>query len=258
MLTGLAAIVALFTALWLVSLAVRNSSIVDMWWGPGILLVGLTYFVITPEPTTRAHLAVALTAVWALRLAWHIGARNIGHGEDFRYAKWRRERGASWWWFSYLKVFLLQAVIGWIIAVPLYYAVTAPAPAALTAWDVAGALVFAVGFLFEAVGDEQLRRFRRDPANQGRVMDTGLWRYTRHPNYFGDALLWWGLGLLAVAVPGGALGLLGPALMTFLLVRVSGVALLETTLRQTKPGYADYVARTSAFWPRPPRPRTGL
>jgi steroid 5-alpha reductase family enzyme len=254
MLAGLFAIVALFTALWLVSLAVRNSSIVDMWWGPGILVVGLTYFLITPQPSSRAHLALALTAVWAIRLAWHIGARNIGHGEDFRYAKWRRERGGSWWWFSYFKVFLLQAVIAWVVAMPLYYAITAPAPAALTIWDLAGAVVFAVGFLFEAVGDAQLRRFKRNPANQGRVMDAGLWRYTRHPNYFGDALLWWGLGLLAVAVPGGVAGLLGPAIMTYLLVRVSGVALLETTLRQTKPAYADYVARTSAFWPRPPRP----
>lgn len=253
MLAGLAAVLGLFTALWAVSLLVRNSSIVDMWWGPGILLIGLTYAVTSKSAGDRHSLVVVLVAVWAVRLAWHIGARNIGHGEDFRYAKWRRERGASWWWFSYFKVFLLQAVIAWIISLPLYFAITAATPAQLTAWDVAGAVLFAIGFLFEAIGDAQLRRFKKIAANQGRVLTTGLWRYTRHPNYFGEALLWWGFGLFSVAA-GGYLGLIGPAIMTFLLIRVSGVSLLEKTLRETKPEYHDYIRRTSAFVPMPPRP----
>lgn len=253
MLAGLAAVLALFTALWLVSLLVRNSSIVDMWWGPGILLIGLTYAVTANSEGDRSSLVIVLLALWALRLAWHIGARNIGHGEDFRYAKWRQERGASWWWFSYFKVFLLQAVIAWIISMPLYFAITAPTPAQLTAWDLAGAILFAIGFLFEAIGDEQLRRFKKIAANKDRVLTTGLWRYTRHPNYFGDALLWWGFGLFGVAT-GGYPGLIGSAIMTFLLIRVSGVALLEQTLRETKPEYHGYIRRTSAFVPMPPRP----
>jgi steroid 5-alpha reductase family enzyme len=252
LLIGLAAVVGLFTLLWLASLALKNSSIVDMWWGPGILLIGLTYALTTGGDSRRARLVVALVAIWAIRLAWHIGERNIGHGEDFRYATWRRERGPSWWWFSYFKVFLLQAVIAWIVATPLYYAISAPSPAALTAWDVAGLALFAIGLIFEAAGDAQLRRFKSDPANRGRVLDTGLWRYTRHPNYFGEAVLWWGLGLFSVAA-GHPIGVIGPAIMTYLLLRVSGVALLEKSLRETKPEYASYVARTSAFVPLPPK-----
>jgi len=254
MLTGLAAVLVLFTALWLVSLLVRNSSIVDMWWGPGILLIGLTYAVTSNSAGDRDSVVLVLLALWAVRLAWHIGARNIGHGEDFRYAKWRRERGASWWWFSYFKVFVLQAVIAWIVSMPLYFAITLNAPVHWTVWDAAGALLFAIGFLFEAIGDEQLRRFKTNPANKGRVLDTGLWGYTRHPNYFGEAVLWWGFGLFSVAV-GGYAGLLGPAIMTYLLLRVSGVSLLEQALKSSKPGYADYIASTPAFWPRLRRTR---
>ncbi len=255
MLTGLAAVVALFTILWIVSLIVRNSSIVDMWWGPGILLIGLTYLMTTDGAQARGRLVVALLALWALRLAWHIGARNIGHGEDFRYAKWRRERGASWWWFSYFKVFLLQSVIAWIISMPLYYAIAPATPERLSPFDFAGTVVFALGFLFEAVGDEQLRRFKADPANKGRVLNSGLWRYTRHPNYFGEAVMWWGFGLFALST-GGYLGLLGPAIMTWLLIRVSGVSLLEQTLRQTKPEYLEYIRTTSSFFPMPPKRNT--
>lgn len=252
MLAGLAAVLGLFTALWLVSLAVRNSSIVDMWWGPGILVIGVAYKLTTDGAHNRGTMVLALLALWAVRLAWHIGARNIGHGEDFRYAKWRSERGASWWWFSYFKVFVLQAVVAWIISMPLYYAISAPAPVHFNAWDFAAATVFAVGFAFESFGDEQLRRFKANPANKGRVLDTGLWRYTRHPNYFGEALLWWGFGLFSVAT-GGYAGVIGPAIMTYFLIRVSGVALLEQTLKTTKPGYAEYIRSTSSFFPMAPR-----
>lgn len=256
MLTGLAAVIALFTVLWFVSLLVKNSSIVDMWWGPGILLIGLTYTAISNNTAIRGRVVAVLLFVWAVRLAWHIGVRNIGHGEDFRYATWRRERGASWWWFSYFKVFLLQAVIAWIISMPIYYAITSPEPIELQAWDYAGVITFAIGFLFEVIGDEQLRRFKNTRANKGRVLDSGLWRYTRHPNYFGEAMLWWGFGLFSIAA-GGYIGVIGPAIMTFLLIRVSGVALLEKTLAETKPGYADYIANTPAFFPRWRQPGSG-
>lgn len=249
MLIGLAAVIALFIILWLASLAVRNSSIVDIWWGPAILVIGVTYYLITDDPGSRARLMVALVALWAVRLAAHIGARNVGHGEDFRYAAWRAQHPDTWWIRSYFKVFLLQGVIAWIVALPLYYAVTSPSPVHFTIWDQAGALVFAAGFLFESIGDEQLRRFKADPANKGRVMDRGLWHYTRHPNYFGEAVLWWGLGLIGAGTPGGWLGLVGPAIITFLLIRVSGVAMLEKTLKTTKPGYAEYIASTPAFFP---------
>ncbi|MGE3493032.1 MAG: DUF1295 domain-containing protein [Vicinamibacterales bacterium] len=275
---GLAAVIALGILLWLVSLAVRDSSIVDIAWGPLILLIGVTYYLAIAEPGLRAHLMLTLVALWAVRLAVHIGARNLGHGEDFRYAAWRAQHPDTWWIRSYFKVFLLQGVIAWIVAMPLYYAITGAArsdPSALLItttvgsdpsvflargqtpfgwWDYAGVALFLFGFLFEAIGDEQLRHFKANPANTGRVMDTGLWRYTRHPNYFGESVLWWGLGLIGVAA-GGWLGLAGPAIITFLLIRVSGVAMLEKTLKTTKPGYAEYIARTPAFFPRAPRSR---
>ncbi len=253
MLTGLLAVLALGFLLWLISLAVRDSSIVDIAWGPLIFLIGLTYYLALAEPVSRAHLIAALTGLWAIRLALHIGMRNLGHGEDFRYAAWRAQHPDTWWIRSYFKVFLLQGVIAWIVALPLFFAITSETPAGLTLLDWAGLLVFAFGFLFEAIGDEQLRRFKADPANKGRVMNTGLWRYTRHPNYFGEAVLWWGLGLIGAATPLGWIGLVGPAIITFLLLRVSGVAMLEKTLRTTKPGYADYIARTPAFFPRVPK-----
>ena len=213
----------------------------------------LTYFLTIPGTNDRRKMVLALLGLWALRLAVHIGQRNIGHGEDFRYAKWRRERGASWWWFSYFKVFVLQAVIAWIVSMPLYYAMSVPEPVRFSNWDRAATLMFAFGFFFEAIGDEQLRRFKSSPANKGRVLSTGLWRYTRHPNYFGEAAMWWGFGLFSFAV-GGYAGMIGPAIMTFLLIRVSGVALLEKTLRETKPEYADYIDRTSSFFPMRPGP----
>lgn len=255
MLTGLLAVLALGILLWLISLAVRDSSIVDIAWGPLIFIIGLTYYLAIAEPGSRAHLIVALTGLWAVRLALHIGVRNLGHGEDFRYAAWRKQYGAAWWYRSYFKVFLLQGVIAWIVALPLFYAITSGIPVTLTLLDRAGVLLFAAGFLFEAIGDEQLRRFKANPANKGRVMDTGLWRYTRHPNYFGEAVLWWGLGLIGAATPLGWIGLVGPAIMTFLLIRVSGVAMLEKTLKTTKPGYAEYIANTPAFFPGAPRSR---
>jgi steroid 5-alpha reductase family enzyme len=252
-LIGLEAVIALGLLLWLVSLAIGDASIVDIAWGPLIFLIGLAYFLATNGDGVRGRLMLGAVALWAVRLAWHIGRRNLGHGEDFRYAAWRRQYGARWWWFSYFKVFLLQGVIAWIISLPLFYAITSEVPTHLTMWDWAGAGLFAAGFLFEAIGDEQLRRFKADARNQGRVLDTGLWRYTRHPNYFGEAVLWWGLGLIGAATPLGWIGLAGPAIMTFLLIRVSGVAMLETTLKQTKPAYANYIETTSAFVPLPPR-----
>ena len=253
MLIGLAAIVSLFTILWLASLAVKNASIVDMWWGPGIFLIGLTYFLTTSGAQFRRGLVLSCVGLWALRLAWHIGSRNIGHGEDFRYVAWRTQYGPRWWWVSYLRVFVLQSVIAWIVALPLYFAISAAEPGQLTNWDLVGSALFTAGFWFEAIGDEQLRRFKARPENQGKVMTTGLWRYTRHPNYFGEAVLGWGLAVIAAGTPAGYIGIVGAVLINFFLVRVSGVSLLEKALKTTKPGYAEYIATTSSFVPMPPK-----
>ena len=260
LLLGLAAVVVLFAILWAVSLRLENSSIADEAWGPGILVIGLTYYFTGPfvsdGGSLRAHVTLALLAIWAIRLAVHIWMRQRLHGEDARYVKWRDQYEESWWWVSYFKVFLLQPVIAWVVSLPIYFAIVSLPTASLTIIDYLGIALFVVGLVFEGVGDEQLRRFREDRKNKGKVLDSGLWRYTRHPNYFGECVLWWGFGLIGLAT-GGVPGIVGPAVLTYLLLYVSGVSLLESTLVD-KPDYAKYVARTPAFVPIPPQVRAQL
>lgn len=245
---GLAVILGLMLMLWLLSLKIKNASIVDIFWGTGFVIAGWLYFALTPEGyLPRKLLLAALVTIWGLRLSIHIFRRNHGKPEDFRYQKWRRENGAAWWWKSFFQVFLLQGVLLWIVSAPLLAAQQSALPARLTALDALGALLWLVGFYFEAAGDYQLERFKANPANKGRVLDSGVWRYTRHPNYFGDSAQWWGFFLIAAAA-GGWWTVFSPALMTYLLVRVSGVALLEKTM-SAKPGYREYMRRTSAFIP---------
>jgi steroid 5-alpha reductase family enzyme len=242
-------LIAAFTVLWMVSLFIGNASIVDIFWGPGFVLVGVASLLGLPgDPTARGLLVVGLATIWAARLALHIGIRNAGAAEDFRYRKWREEAGAAFWWISYFKIFLLQALLLWIASSPLVLA-QRPGPAAeLSAYDGLGIALFVFGFAFESIADWQLARFKRDPNNRGQVMRAGLWSRSRHPNYFGEAVLWWGLGLLALPA-GGWLALLGPLLMTFMLIKVSGVAMLDAALIERRPGYADYVRSTPAFFP---------
>ena len=247
LLAGLAAIVILFTILWAVSLRLENSSIADVAWGPGILAIGLTYYFTSDGVPLRAMVTLLLLALWAIRLALHLGARLRLVGEDRRYVKWRDEYEESWWWISYFKVFLLQSVIAWVVSLPIYFAVVSLSPASLTIVDILGILLFIAGFGFEALADEQLRRFKADRNNRGKVLTTGVWSYTRHPNYFGECVLWWGFGLIGLAT-GGIPGLLGPVVLTYLLLYISGVTLLESTLRE-KPGYSEYAGRTPAFLP---------
>lgn len=252
MVATLLALLTAFTLLWLLSLALRDASIVDICWGPAFLLAALVTLQRLETVTPRAVTVLLLVGLWAIRLAFHLGRRNIGHGEDPRYAAWRAEHGRRWWWRSYLQVFVLQAVIAWGVGWPVHAAMASPAPFP-AATDLLGIILVLSGLLCETVADWQLTAFRADPANRGRVLDTGLWRYSRHPNYFGDAVVWWGFGALALAASGGWMTLVGPALMTFLLMRVSGVTLLERGMTDRRPDYARYIARTSAFVPWPPR-----
>jgi len=245
-----------FVAGWLVSLARRDVSTVDVQWGLAFLSLAAVGATLGGGALPRRLLLLALVAVWGGRLAWHIHRRNRGREEDYRYAAMRARHGERFGRVSLFTVFLLQGALALFIGLPLLYAAAAPDPVTLGAWDLAGLALWGIGFVFEAVGDAQLARFRADPARRGQVMDRGLWRYTRHPNYFGDAVLWWGFFLVACATPGGWRTLASPLLMTFLLLRVSGVALLEKGLAATKPEYGDYVARTSAFVPWFPRQTT--
>jgi steroid 5-alpha reductase family enzyme len=244
-----------FLLLWLLSLRLGDASIVDICWGLGFTQIAITAGVLGGGYPWRKLLVTGLTVLWGLRLAGYLLWRNAGHGEDFRYQAMRRRHGARFWIVSLYMVFGLQAGLMWIVSLPVQVAQLAPTPDHLTGLDAAGALLWALGFAFESVGDLQLARFKADPANQGRVMDGGLWRYTRHPNYFGDACVWWGLFLIALATPHGTWTVVGPALMTLFLMRVSGVALLERKLVKSRPEYQDYIRRTSAFVPWRPKRR---
>ena len=252
---GLGAVLAAATLVWILSLRLRDASIADVAWGPGFVLLGLTWALLSDGYGPRRILVLSLLAAWGLRLAVHIAARNRGKGEDPRYRRFRERAGRTFPLRSLFTVFWLQGVLLWIVAAPLLPALASGRPARLTFFDGLGLLLWLTGFLFESIGDAQLRRFKADPANEGRVLRTGLWRYTRHPNYFGDATLWWGFWCFAASVPGGAVTAFGPALMTWLLVRVSGVRMLEEDLRERKPEYRDYVRTTNAFVPGPPRRR---
>lgn len=242
-------ILAFMIVLWLVSLALKNSSIVDIFWGAGFVITGWTYFLLTPDGfIARKLILMILATVWGLRLTLHILIRNWGKPEDFRYQKWRNESGNIWWIKSLFQVFLLQGLLMWVISCPLLAGQFQSLPARLTFLDFLGIILWVVGFFFEAAGDIQLARFKANPANRGKLLSTGVWRYTRHPNYFGDAAQWWGYYLMAAAA-GGWWTIFSPILMTLLLIKVSGVALLEKTLSNTKPGYKEYVESTSAFIP---------
>ena len=249
---ALLVILGMMTLLWLLSLTQKNASIVDIFWGIGFVITVWVFFLLTPDGFLARKLLIAsLTTIWGLRLSLHILRRNWGKPEDFRYHAWRQEAGTAWWWRSFFKVFLLQGILLGIIAAPLLAAQLHPAPECLTLLDFLGAAVWLMGFFFEAVGDLQLARFKADPANKGKVTNRGVWRYTRHPNYFGDSAQWWGYYIIAAA-GGGWWTIFSPVLMTLLLLRVSGVTLLEKTLA-ARPGYADYIKNTSAFIPWFPR-----
>lgn len=252
---NLGLVTAMMLAVWVRSVRKEDASIIDSFWGPGFGLVALVTAVISNGFLPRRILLTALTVVWGVRLSAHIARRNRGKGEDVRYRAMRARHGERFAWVSLFTVFLLQAALLWFISLPVQVGVIASSPARFTGLDLLGSALWGIGFAFEAVADWQLARFKSDPANAGKVLDSGLWRYSRHPNYFGDAVLWWGLFTVAAATPMGPWTVASPLLMTWLLRRVSGVPLLEDHLRRTRPDYARYVHATSPFFPWPPRDR---
>jgi len=249
----LGATAALMLGVWVLSLVKKDASIVDTFWGLGFVLIAAVCCAIGEGYEMRRILITALSAVWGFRLAGHIFWRNKGKGEDFRYRAMRARHGKRFPVVSLYSVFAVQGLLMWVISLPLQIGEISRVPAKLTWLDWTGAIVWLIGFAFESIGDVQLARFKAEPKHTGKVMDRGLWRYTRHPNYFGDALLWWGFFLIALNTPSGVWTVISPLIMTGLLMKVSGVALLEKTLMKTKPEYRDYVRRTNAFFPWPPR-----
>ncbi|MBC8057035.1 MAG: DUF1295 domain-containing protein [Rhizobiales bacterium] len=252
-LAGLALIAALGFSTWLASLVRRDVSLVDRVWSVFITGAAAVYFVLLPAPGARGAWMLALGAVWAIRLALYITARNWGHGEDRRYQEIRARNEPNFALKSLYLIFALQALLAWAVSAPFFAAMAGTRP--FGALDVAGLALAAFGIVFEAVGDAQMSRFKADPANKGQVMDRGVWRYTRHPNYFGETCIWWGFWLVALggAGLGGAWSIVSPIVMTFLLLKVSGVSMLEKDIGERRPAYRDYIARTNAFFPGPPR-----
>jgi steroid 5-alpha reductase family enzyme len=252
LLTAALAIGLLMVATWVVSVIVDDASIVDIVWGLGFVFATFAAYLVSPVDTTtdRSLVMLVLVGVWGIRLAAYLAWRNLGKGEDRRYVAMRKKTPDNFWAVSLYKVFALQAVLMWVVAVP---AIVVHASDSGLRWlDWAGVGLWAIGIVFESVADFQLTRFKAKPDSRGRVMDRGLWRYSRHPNYFGDFCVWWGIYLVAAA--GGAWwAVFSPLLMTALLMRYSGVGPLEKTIRRRRPEYEEYASVTSAFFPRPPR-----
>jgi len=248
---AIAAVFAYMTAWFLASVALRRADVADTAWGLGFIVLAVLMSLRQDSPSTRMLLILGLVTVWGVRLAWHISTRNRAVREDFRYAQWRADWGRWFLLRSYAQVFLLQGFFMLVIAAPIVV-VGADGGSALRWPDALGVLLWAVGFVFEAAGDAQLAMFKRDPANKGRIMDRGLWAWTRHPNYFGESLQWWGIAVVALSVPLGWIGLAGAAAITLLLRFVSGVPLLEKKYAG-RPDWEAYAARTSVFVPLPPK-----
>lgn len=242
-----------FLVAWLTSLALRDTGVVDVFWGLGFVAAAAAAAAgAVGSIPVRGWIVMLLTAVWAARLSGHIAVRNRGRGEDPRYAAWREEHGSAWPWRSLITVFLLQGVLCWIVSLPLQAVVRADGPTRPSIFDVLGGALWLTGFTWEAIADYQLLRFKRDPTNRGRVLTSGLWSWSRHPNYFGEISLWWGFYLIAAATPGGWMTVVSPLLVSFLLLRVSGVPMTDRMM-EARPDWAAYARRTPALWPRPPR-----
>ena len=243
-------ILAYMTAWFGVAVWRRDNGLADVAWGLGFAILSLLPWVLHPEQTLPgAYWGLALMVwLWALRLSGHIALRNSRKGgEDFRYKQWRQDWGANWVWRTYLQVFLLQGFFMWVIALPIQTAGIATAET-WSGWRWIGVAVFLFGWLWESVADYQLLQFTSDKSNKGKIMTTGLWRYSRHPNYFGECLLWWGIWLYALSFAGAWWSAIGPLTLTWLLLRVSGVPMLEAKYKDN-PAYQEYKQRTPAFWP---------
>jgi steroid 5-alpha reductase family enzyme len=237
-----------YMSLWFViSLFKRRNDLADVAWGLGFVLLAWTSFFLPGATGTRGVLVGVLVSVWGLRLAWHIHARNRGKAEDYRYLAWRREWGRWFYPRSYAQVYLLQGALLFLISLPVLI-INRNASGTFGLLDGIGACVWLFGFFFESVGDAELARFVKDPANKGKLLQSGLWRYTRHPNYFGEVAQWWGIWLVALGVRGGWFAIIGPLTITLLILKVSGIPMLEKKLAEN-PNFTEYSRRTSVFFP---------
>ncbi len=254
---NLAVLLTVYLLAWVACASMKDCTPVDSLWAFGMVALAIATLIQTGEPTPRRIALAGLCTLWGARLGLYLLWRWRDHGPDRRYVRMmesaKAERGWGYWRASLILVFLLQWPLLWIVCLPVQLGQIAPGIGfGALAWIGSGLALF--GVVFESVADWQLVRFKRNPANAGQVLDKGLWRYTRHPNYFGDACVWWGLYLIAAETPVGLVSIVGPLLLTWTLLRWSGAPTVETKLRKTRPGYEDYIRRTSGFVPWPPKP----
>lgn len=234
--------------LWFViSIITKRNDVADVAWGLGFLLLAWTSYFLIGDSGIRGILVCMLVSIWGLRLAWHIYARNKGKAEDYRYLAWRQEWGKWFYLRSYVQVYLLQGFFLFLIVLPVLI-INKNIAYELGVIDVFGVAIWVGGFYFETVGDAQLARFIKNPANKGKLLQSGLWSYTRHPNYFGEVAQWWGLWLIGLTVTDGWMGIIGPITITFLILKVSGIPMLEKKMEEN-PDFAEYKRRVSVFFP---------
>lgn len=257
LLTNFTILAAIMTALWTYCVRIRDVSVIDAFWPLGMVILAGSTALLTDGAPTRSAILVALTAAWGLRLSLHLFVRWREHGVDPRYAailgRLMDKKGWSFAKASFLQVFAMQCVLLILVCLPAQLGQIAKAPTAIGLIGWVGIALAVTGIIFETIGDAQLKAFRANPDNAGKVLETGLWRYTRHPNYFGDVCTWWGIWLVAAETGPGLYAIIGPVILTFLLTRVSGVPMLEHRLKKNRPGYEAYLRRTSSFFPWPPR-----
>jgi steroid 5-alpha reductase family enzyme len=243
------------TTVFLLAMKLQDNSIVDIAYGLGFVLIGWSTYLLYGSGQPRQLLLLLLVSIWGLRLATHIGLRKRSEqGEDSRYRQWRESWGKTFVWRSFLQIFMLQGTVIYMVALPLLLVIAKPGEE--LGWlDLFGLMIWLVGFIFEAIGDWQLLRFKRNPMNRGRIIQMGLWRFTRHPNYFGEATLWWGVFLIALSSPLGWIAVISPLLIDFLLLKVSGIPMLESKY-QGNVEFEAYKNRTNAFFPWIPKPKS--
>ncbi len=255
LLTGLL-LFCFMTAVFLLALKLQDNSIVDIAYGLGFVLIGWSAYLLYGSGQARQQLLLGLITLWGLRLAVHIFIRKRNEeGEDSRYRQWRESWGKNFVWRSFLQIYLLQGTVIFLVALPVLLVIAEPG-GAISWLDLCGVLVWLFGFAFEAIGDYQLLRFKLSSGNRGKIIQSGLWRYTRHPNYFGEATLWWGIFLIALSAPYGAIAIISPLLIDFLLLKVSGIPMLEAKYAGN-PEFAAYQQRTNAFFPWFPKTAQG-
>jgi steroid 5-alpha reductase family enzyme len=250
---NLAAAAVLMTAGWVISLIHNNVTIADSLWGLGFVLIAWLTFFITDGFIVRKIILTLLVTFWGLRLFIHMRTRNRGKGEDPRYAQWREKHGPNFWIISLFKVFLIQALFQWVIAFGVQFGQIPATPARLTFFDFAGIMIWTTGFIIESTADYQLSAFIKNPVNKGKIMNAGLWRFSRHPNYFGESLMWWGIFVIVLSTPWGVWTAISPLLITYTLLKITGVTLMEEMEFSDNPEYQEYVSTTRAFIPWFPR-----